>query len=634
MFAEVIPLRRFTRSRGVFDYKIPPALQKNIKIGQLVWVPFLKSQNLAVITKIKKICYQDQAKLKSIEKTASLPLLPGYLIDLAFWLAGWSAVSPATVFKMIVPPPLERTLSPATKNAAARHLAVSPAEVKIIQSLAKAIANQTKQYKKHLAIMPTAKSSLGFLIKLCQSFQTKNKSLIVVLPTIYQTDLLFQHLPSPVQQQTCLVYSGLTKSARSDNWKDIATGKKNIVLGTKLALFAPFSHLGQLVVVEEENRNHKQDDQNPRFHIRPAAEKLVELTRANLLFLSYSPSLAAWQKAANSDYQLVEFENENKKIKIVNKKDEFLKKNYSPLSEVLGDKVKKAVDQNRKVFLYLNRKGVAAALCCSCCGTIIKCRQCHQTLTLGQKDQLTCHNCLAKSNIPSKCSECQWYDWKKIGWGTKRLVSEIKRSFPGATVCRLDMDNQSIDFTAQIFVGTEKALPYLLTIKPGLIGVVSADTLLHLPDFRATERTYQLLCYLIAHLAGPAEIVIQTFSPELPLFQAVTQNKAALFYQSELKNRALLKYPPQTRIIKIFTKNKNEAKTAEQANQLATKLKTSNQGIDVLEPIATIKKEKGKFTSTILIKIPEKDVDRIFPCLVSQIPQDWHIDRDPLVLYN
>lgn len=635
MFAEVVPLRRFNRSRGVFDYQIPASLSKKVTIGQVVSVQFLKSQNLAIVTNIKKESDQDKKKLKPIEKIVNLPLLPEYLIELAFWLAEWSAVSPATVFKMIVPVPPQKTYAPTVQKTASRNLKVSLADAKVIQSLlAKTFLHKTHQ-QKCLTIFPTKKSSLGFLIKLCQSAKVKNKNIAIVFPTINHCQQLFQYLSTDTQKQVSIVTSGQSKSEKFNNWKNIAQGKTNIVLGAKIALFAPFLKLNQIVIVEEENRNHKQEDQNPRFHARSVAEKLAELTKANLLLLTYSPSLEAYLGVKKNQFNFLETKIEDKKVTLVNKKDEFLKKNYSPLSDQLENKIKAALAQKEKIFLFLNRRGIAAALSCANCGEIIKCPVCQQTLTLQQKDQLFCPHCLGASKIPLKCSHCPSYNFKKIGWGTKRLVNEVGKKFPRLSICRLDQDNKTIDFKAQLFIGTEKAFSYLMDLKPSLIGVISADSLLSTPDFRAAERTYQLLKNLMASLPKGGEIIIQTFSVALPLFQAIVQNQAKIFYESELKNRDQLAYPPTTKIIKLLVKDRVEEKIIQQTTQLIAQIKSIDQGLDIFEPLSpgASKKEKGKFTKILLIKIPHETADKIISKIIKQVPENWIIDREPLVLY-
>lgn len=636
MFAEVVPLRRFSRSRGVFDYQIPPFLIKEVKIGQVVSVQFLKSLNLAVITNIKKQSAYDQKKLKPIEKILNLPVLPKYLIKLAFWLGEWSAVSPAAVFKMIVPAPPQKTHQPQAQKTAPRNLKVSLNEAKVIQSLlTKTFWSKTPQ-QKCLTTLPTKKSAIGFLVKLCQSAKAKNKNIVIIFPTISHSQQLFQYLSSDIQKQVSLVTSVQSKSEKFNNWKSIAQGKINIVLGAKLALFAPFPQLDQIVLIEEENRNHKQEDQNPRFHGRTVAQKLAELTGANLLLLTHSPSLEAYYEVKKNQFSFLEPKTKNIKVTLVDKKNEWLKKNYSPLSDQLENKIKTSLCQKEKVFLFLNRRGVATALSCANCGEIIKCPDCQQTLTMPQKDQLFCARCLKTTKVPAKCSLCPGLEFKKIGWGTKRLVSEINNKFPKLQICRLDQDNQIIDYEAQLFIGTEKAFSYLLDLRPCLIGVISADSLLATPDFRAAEKTYQLLKNLMAPLSENGEIVIQTFSPHLPLFQAIVQNQAKIFYEPELENRNQLAYPPIAKIIKLFVKDREEKKVIQQTTQLITQIRTIDQELDISEPQALTapKNEKRKFTKTILIKIPSENAREKISKIIDCIPENWIIDREPLVLYN
>lgn len=648
MFAEIILSQRFPKNMGIFDYKVPDYLANQIKLGQLVNIPFRKGELEGIVIKIKKQAIVGK-QIKEITKIFDQqPMLTETQIKLAEWISQYYFVSLGTVIKTILP------AVPKRKSGKLKSFSQSPIpEPKLPMEISNLIYGVNASKKQKFLFWPkNLKEKNAFFYWLLK--RTKQNILIIV-PEFSDMDFYLRLLPASakatagtpekLQKETAVFTSQLNKNQFYQNWQKVVNNQAKIVIGTKLALFAPFQKLNLIIFDQEEDQNHKQSDQNPRFDSRNVALKLAELHDSKIVLASHAPSVESYQQIKNRQYQLLQSELDNKLlISLVDMREEIKKRNYSIFSDQLIDATKEKIEKNEKIFLFINHRGYGSSVICRDCGEVAKCKNCdlpliyHTTSDAPQSTSfLYCHHCHIKSEMPPFCPKCHGANLKLLGLGTQKVESEIKKLYPKAKVIRIDKDiGHAIDFQkTDIIIGTEYALKYLDFEKIKLIGVVSADTFLYLPDFQSTIRTFQLLTKF-PYLSPASEIIIQTYTPENLAIKNIVLQKYEKIYQKELESRQIFHYPPFYQIIKLIYQNKYKRKCLSQTNWLYHELSswTKKQGlnweISILTPFVPITFQKWQMY--IIAKYPANISEKIIKEMIKLVPDGWLIDREPTSL--
>ncbi len=481
---------------------------------------------------------------------------------------------------------------------------------------------------------------------------------IVLVPEIALTPQTIERFASRFPHKVAVLHSQLSLGEQFDEWQRIRKGEFDVVIGPRSAIFAPQPNLGLIVIDEEHEWNYKQEDKSPRYHARNVALKLAELTGAVVILGSATPDVESFYHAQRSDYHLLQLPGrvtptENSplpQVKVVDLRDELKSGNMSIFSRSLSQAVTKAVANSEQVILFLNRRGAETFIQCRNCGFVLRCKRCDVALTHHlTEDMLVCHQCNYKMPVPQFCPRCLSRRIKFLGIGTQKLEEEASKTFLRAQLLRWDSDttkrkhshadilNKFRAHQADILIGTQMITKGLDLPQVTLVGVVSADTSLNLPDFRAGERTFQLLSQVAGRAGrGPlgGQVIIQTYSPEHYAIQAAAKHDYTLFYNKEIAYRRQLHNPPFSRLASLIYTHTNDALCQRETQRMKRLLiiERDAKGIADLSVIgpapAFIHRLRGRFRWQLILRASNPSD------FLSQIPfpHGWTIDIDPVGL--
>ncbi|MFC1942069.1 primosomal protein N' [Chloroflexota bacterium] len=481
---------------------------------------------------------------------------------------------------------------------------------------------------------------------------------IVLVPEIALTPQTIERFASRFPHKVAVLHSKLSLGEQFDEWHRIRNGEFDVVIGSRSAIFAPQPDTGLIIIDEEHEWTYKQTDKSPHYHTREVAKKLAELTGAVVVMGSATPDVETFYQAQNRHYHLLQLPERVVPIEgaslpdveVVDMRNELKAGNLSIFSRSLAEAINETVARQAQVILFLNRRGGATFIQCRKCGFVLRCRRCEVPLTYHVTgDVLACHLCNYKARVPQACPRCSSRQIKYLGIGTQKLEQEVSYAFPRARRLRWDSDvtgkkssHEDIlrkfrNHEAEILIGTQMVAKGLDIPSVALVGVVNADTILNLPDFRAGERTFQLLSQ-VAGRAGRGmsggHVVIQTFSPEHYAVQAAAMHDYSTFYEKEIIFRRQLQYPPFTRLARLVYSHANDANCQREAKRMETLLAEERDtrgigGISVIGPTpAYIHRLRGRFRWQLILRGSE------LPAFLSAIrfPQGWTVDIDPVSL--
>ena len=414
---------------------------------------------------------------------------------------------------------------------------------------------------------------------MARALEAGNQVLFLV-PEISLTTQLSDRLRKVFGNRLLVYHSKFSDSERVDIWRKLlTTNEPLVVLGVRSSIFLPFSHLGLVVVDEEHESSFKQYDPSPRYNARDCALMLARMHGAKSLLGSATPAIETYFKALEGKYGLVSL-NERYEgsvlpdVEIIDMKEMRKKKEVNGIvSSPLRDRILSTMKDNRQTILFQNRRGFAPVVLCEQCGWTPKCANCDVSMVYHKNlDMLRCHYCGYATLLPKLCPACGLNGIKIYGYGTERIAEEIKEQFPGYKVARMDLDTtrnkdayQNIieDFAAHdtdILIGTQMVSKGLDFGDVSTVGVLNADTLLNFPDFRSNERAFNML-EQVAGRAGRrkdrGKVLIQTVNPKHDVLLHVKNHDYGAYYQNEIEERRRYAYPPFTKIINIFIRNKN-----------------------------------------------------------------------------
>ncbi len=471
---------------------------------------------------------------------------------------------------------------------------------------------------------------------------------IVLLPEIALTPQTIRYFQTRFAK-IAVLHSYLTDANRRKQWKRIKDGDVDLVIGTRSAVFAPVKKLG-LIIVDEEHENTFKQDTVPRYHARDVGVMRAMFSSATAILGTATPSLESYYNAMTGKYSHVVMSRKIGKmaptlIETVNMEVEFKETmGFRYLSRRLEDNMTKALERDEQIILFLNRRGFAPFINCRKCGFILKCKSCDITLTYHKKtEKMVCHYCRAEQLPPKNCPECSMANIKYQGFGTERIEEAISRRFPEQTILRMDSDtikekdayqrmfSAFHNREANILLGTQMIAKGLDFENVTLVGVLSADASLNIPDFRSSERTFQLLAQ-VSGRTGRGEkgglVIIQAFDTEHYSITRAVKSDYDGFAKEELEFRKQLNYPPFGRIVRAVFLGKDEKRVIEKAHLLTSKLKycaeMRSRQISVLGPApASISKIKDKFRWHTILKAPKIT-------LLHDIINDSNLDREPV----
>ena len=473
----------------------------------------------------------------------------------------------------------------------------------------------------------TSSGKTEMYIHLINKVLAEGKQVLYLVPEIALTTQLTSRLKRVFGKRLGVYHSKFSDAERVEIWNNVLNDKTyDVVIGVRSSIFLPFRQLGLVIVDEEHESSYKQYDPAPRYHARNAAVVLASMHGAKTLLGTATPAIETYQNALTGKYGLVEInqrfeEMAMPEILVVDTKEAYRKKQMeSHFSDLLIEKIGKALSNHEQVILFQNRRGYAPYIECKVCGFVPHCKNCDVSLTVHKIfNTLTCHYCGYTEPIPNTCPKCGTPgSLYTKGFGTEKIEDEIKLIFPDARVSRMDLDTtrskKSYDkiisdfeqLKVDILIGTQMVSKGLDFERVSLVGILNADNMLNFPDFRAHERAYQLM----AQVSGRAgrknkrgTVVLQTSSPEHAIIGQVIRNDYKAMYTMQCEERQLFRYPPFFRIIQIVLRHRDPNVVNQAAHKLANDLRAVF-GARVLGPnIPVVARVQNMYIKHILLKI-------------------------------
>ncbi|WP_277673385.1 primosomal protein N' [Piscibacillus halophilus] len=424
------------------------------------------------------------------------------------------------------------------------------------------------------------------------------KEAIVLVPEIALTPQMVSRFKARFGSDVAVLHSGLSQGEKYDEWRKIHRKEVRVVVGARSAIFAPFENIGIIIIDEEHEQTYKQEDY-PKYHAREVAKQRAQYHSCPVVLGSATPTLESYARALKGVYHLLELtervnEQAMPEVEIVDMRQELMQGNRAMFSNTLTDKINERLERQEQVVLMLNRRGYSTFVMCRECGETVKCDHCDISMTYHRhQHKLKCHYCNDERPMPNICPNCESDAIRFFGTGTQKVEEALNIHFPEARVIRMDVDTTSRkgaherllqkfgNHEADILLGTQMIAKGLDFKNVTLVGVIAADSMLHLPDFRASEKTFQLLTQ-VSGRAGrhelPGEVVIQTYSPEHYSVEYASQYDYESFFNKEMQVRKQFQYPPYFYLALINISHDNHVEAVQVANEVANIISKNTTG--------------------------------------------------------
>lgn len=659
-YAEILLFQKVGGNKDTLTYSMPDDLKLNP--GTIVEIPLRNRKIKGVIYKIhdNKPSYQTKPIIGAVNNA---PHLTPHQIKLIDWMADYYFCPKFRALKLFVPVSIVKK----KKISVSNNLDTSPFKLKFQHKLSDdqiTVLEQFEKSKKSVGLLHgiTGSGKTEIYLHTVEKILKQGKQVLILIPEISLSPQMQQRFEGHFHEQTRVIHSQLTLRQKEEAWLSIHNGNTRIIIGSRSALFAPFQDLGIIIIDEEHDHSYKQD-QAPRYHAVTIAQKMAYMLDIKVLMGSATPSMESYYYAKKGIYELMTLNERPQKngmlpnTKIVDLRRELQKKNFSIFSLNLQDKITEKINNKEQCMLFLNRRGAASAVICRVCGYVQNCDSCEIPMTYHKKftveggtfnvERLICHHCGKIEKVPHTCPNCKSAYIKYIGLGTQRVEDELNKMYPNAKIIRADRDTtqkrdqfKKIYETfkngkADILVGTQMIAIGLHLPKINLVGIVLADMGLTLPNFRASEQTFQLITQ-VAGRSGreqSGDAIIQTYLPNHYAIQAASRHDYTGFYEQEIKIRKELLQPPFSKLIKLTIKDKNSQKCIHQTEKIANileKLNTSHfsEKFEINYYPALIPKLKDTYRWHILIS--GNNPAEILKKTAPDSLKDVIIDVDPI----
>jgi primosomal protein N' (replication factor Y) len=647
---------------GLFDYAVPEELAGQVQVGHRVQVPFGKRTVNGFVYSL-----HEGAPVLELKPIRALideePVLPPVLIELAGLVADHYVVPLDEVIRAIVPPRVRAVVRRTVKRRresrilrqAGRVTVLAPVRLEPAQEAARErIGLSLARHEGEVFLLHgvTASGKTEVYLALLDEVLARDGQALVLIPEIALTPQTVGRFAARFPGRLAVLHSALTDAERAAEWWRIRRGEADIVIGPRAAVFAPLPRLRLILVDEEESSSFKQE-RIPRYHAPTVARWLAQRTQAVLVLGSATPSVATYSAALAGKERLLELPHRAQgqalpPVTIVDMRKEIAAEQHSPLSRELQEAIGGSLSRQEQSILFLNRRGLATFVLCRDCGAVRECAHCSVALVYHTSlNRLQCHYCGSSEPMPRRCPACGSRYIKSFGIGTERVEQEVRTLFPSARVLRLDRDTmktvdaadlifeQMASGAADILVGTQMVAKGLDLPAVTTVGVVNADTGLHFPDYRSSERTFSLLTQ-VAGRAGrgtrASKVLIQTYTPEHPAIRHARYHDYRGFYREELEVRRAYRFPPFAELIVATYSHRDEARAereakavAEQTSATIALLKLGD--LEVLGPSpAFVYRLKDEFRFEVTLK--GADLHRVADALPRG--RGWSLDVDPM----
>lgn len=580
-----------------FTYSVPEKMEDECVFGRRVVVPFARGEKTGFVVKetdsIGDTDYEIKPVRRVIDKTA---VFTRDLFETAEWM-NEMYLSPVGVNLSSMIPSGRRESEYSPFNTISTFSRVEHLTDEQSAALEK-LRSGGKGIYYIFGITGSGKSEV--YLRRAEDIIAEGKQVLYLVPEITLTHQLSGEVYSRFGGRVAVLHSALTPSQRLKEWLRIENGEVDIVIGARSSVFAPFSNLG-LIIIDEEHEGAYKSGSAPRYHARQVAQYRAQKCGAELIMGSATPSLEAWRLMREQKLTAVVMksrigEGKFPRVSVVNMTGE-----TRFISPTLESEIRKALDNRKGVILFLNRRGFSYGYVCSSCGHVIECPNCSVSLTYHKTGRkLVCHTCGYSTPLLKTCPKCRSRDLMPSGFGTEMAEEEVRQLFPSKRIERLDTDSVNGDKEKvravledfregriDILLGTQMIAKGLNFPLVSLVGVLNADSSLALPDFRAGERTFDLL-YQVAGRAGRYRddglVIIQTRQSSAPAISKVALNKVEEFYDAELSERRETGFPPYSRLVNLTIRSRSEEKakeSAEKLEKLAVSLSPSFEDIEI-----------------------------------------------------
>ncbi len=642
MYYEVAPLSIVRAESSVFTY----SSDLTLSVGQLVTIPVgKKSLTGLVIRAVKQPSYMT----KPIGSRLDIPAVPAELVTTALWMSDYYATHLATVLQTILPRGTTkkrraRSSSTPVISRDRTHFLFTSEQRQAVDTIA--------QMSPGTAILHgvTGSGKTAVYLELARQALAANKSAVILVPEIALTSQLVaefqQHFPDII-----LTHSRQTEAERHLVWLDtLQSQAPRIIIGPRSALFLPIAHIGLIVIDEAHEPSFKQD-QSPRYSALRVASILAGAHQAKVIQGSATPLISEYFLADHAKRPIIHMTKPARSDATVpettlvdmTKRSHFT--THRLFSDELVSKLHEVFQAGNQALIFHNRRGSASTTLCEQCGWSAICPRCFVPFTLhADMFTLRCHICGNKERVPTNCPVCQSTDIIHKGIGTKLIESELRKLFPEQTIARFDGDSaneetveqryqQLYDGTIDLIIGTQVIAKGLDLPKLRLVGVVQADAGLSLPDYAASERTFQLLAQVVGRVGRSSHdstIIVQSYQPQAPAVQLGIGQKYAEFYNQTIAERHRALYPPFTYLLKLTCVYKTEAAAIRNAQALATELRQSHPGVTILGPTpAFYERQHDTYRWQLVLKSP---VRAHLIAIAKTLPPQWQFDLDPMSL--
>ncbi|KMQ52178.1 primosome assembly protein PriA [Chitinispirillum alkaliphilum] len=539
------------------------------------------------------------------------------------------SLSYSTVKLLVTKGNIKAEKIPVIRQADELGLALQDKDITLTQSQAEAVSRIEESFtgpeKPFLIHGITGSGKTHIYVELTRKMLKCGRGVIILVPEISLTPQTIQCFKTAIGDTITVIHSNMSDGERRDSIQEIVTGTKRVVIGVRSAVLIPMENVGLIIVDEEHDGSYKQSDMEPRYNARDVAVMRGHIQKSVVALGSATPSMESYQNALCGKYELITLtqrfgSSRLPEVKIIDMGEERKANNWTPFSQYLQEKILEVVSLKQQVILLLNRRGFSAVLMCKSCSFTYTCPNCSVNLKYHRVDTLLkCHLCGYHQQAPDVCPKCAGENVKYVGTGIQKVEELLHEHFPGTRIIRMDQDTTrrkgahvSILETfargeADILLGTQMVSKGLNFPKVTLVGVLQADTGLHFPDFRASERTFQLLTQ-VAGRAGrsttPGEVVVQTYFPEEVAITTAQKHDYITFFNGEIETRKVLKYPPHGKLARVVFEGASEQYVRNTSFQIAGEINRKNiDGIVILGPSpAVLSKIDNVYRYSMLLK--------------------------------
>lgn len=620
----------------LLTYRLPDGCDKKNVLGHRAVVPFRKQKRIGFVFEVtqKPPKTFSEEKIKTVESFPDdEPVFSSSMLPFLNWLSDYYMAPIGEVCRAALPRRLlDVKIGKAPKPRIAEedhlhfHQTLRP---NLTPEQQTALEQILKNKKPTLLHGITGSGKTEIYLRFIEQILAAGKEAILLVPEIGLTPQLIGRVQSRLQDKVAIYHSGLTDAWRHRYWEQMRRGEVKVAVGTRSALFAPFQKLGAIIIDEEHDPSFKQTEGGFYYHARDAAVMRGKMEGVPILLGSATPSLETVHNFQIGKYERLELKARATgaslpSVDIIDLRREKFAEGSQTLSPTLKEAIHETLYREEQVVLFLNRRGFANFLLCEDCGAVSECPNCEISLTYHKRPpRLLCHYCDFQISPPEKCGECGSPALKLLGQGTEMLEEELRSFFPMAKIARLDRDTASDkkhrhrvlkemkEEKIDILIGTQIVAKGHDFPNVTLVGITLADTSLNIPDFRSSERTYQLLSQAAGRSGRgnkPGRVLIQTFHPEHFSLLTAKDHDFEAFSTEELKHRAELHYPPFTRLAQIRVQGPNEKSVSQTAAHLKKYLESGGGTLDpdrlkILGPAPSpLNKLKGKHRYQFLIK--------------------------------